>query len=81
MSEELEQIECPNCGGLEALRDTCQRCEGMGRVLVPIRPGHETLSAMRRKMSDKPGRYGDDPGNPRTGPKYDDPLWVGHEVP
>ena len=78
---ELEQRECPGCGGLPSLKETCGQCNGLGRILSPVRPGHETLSAMRRKMQDKPGRYGEDPNNPRTGPSYTDPLWVGTEAP
>lgn len=79
---EMESVECPNCGGLTSLRETCTRCEHSGRILRPVRPGHETLSRIRQRAGQNDGsRYGDDPDNPRTGPRYDDPLWVGTEAP
>lgn len=80
---ELESVECPSCAGLSSLRETCEQCGKTGRIQRPIKWGHQTLSDIRSRMGgpDKLGRYGDDPNNPRTGPRYSDPLWVGTEQP
>ena len=81
-NQELEQVECPTCGGLSQLRETCEQCDQTGVIMRPIRPGHETLSRIRSRMGKNDGdRYGSNPMSPRTGPKHHDPLWVGTEAP
>ncbi len=77
MAEELEQIVCERCGGLQGLRQRCRTCKGLGHIDVIRTPGHATLSDIRSGRVKDQSRYGLD-GD--VGPKTTSPIWAGADL-